>query len=150
MGAAYPLEMRQKALATIDRSEKKLHVSRMFDISRNTLDEWLKLRAATSPVAAKVYRSRGPAPKIADLDEFRRFAAARDHLTQQQIADEWPAPVSNRTIGKGLKSIGYTGKSDATPRRFAALGNAHQDKDLWLPRAHRRQPSNVSPAPRRV
>lgn len=82
----------------------------MFDISRNTLDEWLKLREATGQVSPKVYRSRGPAPKIADLIEFRCFASTRGHLTQQQMADEWPEPVSNRTIGKALKEIGFTRK----------------------------------------
>ena len=117
MGAAYPLEMRQKALAAVDRGEKKLHVSRMFGISRNTLDEWLKLRAATGQVSPKVYRRRGPAPKIADLNEFRRFVATRGHLSQQQMADEWPTLVSNRTVGKALKAIGYTRK-----------------KDVWVPR----------------
>ncbi len=108
MGAAYPLEMRQKALAAVDRGEKKLHVSRMFGISRNTLDAWLKHRVATGQVVPKAYRSRRPAPKIADLAEFRQFAATRGHLTQQQMADAWPEAVSNRTIGKALKAIGYT------------------------------------------
>lgn len=116
MGAAYPIEMREKAIAAVDRGEKKLHVSRMFGISRNTLDEWLKLREATGQVAPKVYRSRGPAPKIADLNAFRQFASTRGHLSQQQMAEAWPEPVSNRTVGKALKAIGFTRK-----------------KDLWLP-----------------
>jgi transposase len=105
MGAAYPIEMRRKALAAVERGEKKLHVSRMFGISRNTLDEWLKRRAATREVAPKTYQRRGPAPKIADLAEFRQFAERRGHLTQQQMADEWPKPVSNRTMGKALKAM---------------------------------------------
>ena len=82
----------------------------MFDISCNTLDEWLKLRAATGQVSPKVYRRRGPAPKIADSTQFRHFAETYGHLIQQQMADEWPQPVSNRTIGKALKAIGFTRK----------------------------------------
>lgn len=120
MGAAYPVEMRQKALAAVDRGEKKLHVSRMFDISRNTLDLWLKRREATGQVEPQAYQRRGPVPKIADLDEFRRFVQPRGHLTQQQMADEWPEPVSNRTIGKALKAIGFTRK-----------------KNLWVPGTRR-------------
>lgn len=133
MGAAYPIEMRQKALAAVDRGEKKLHVSRMFGISRNTLDEWLKLRAATGQVSPKVYRSRGPTPKIADLAQFRRFAETRGHLTQQQMADEWPEPVSNRTIGKALKAIGYTRK-----------------KNLWVPRTGHAPAASLSSATGRL
>ena len=129
MDAAYPIEMRQKALAAVDRGDKKLHVSRMFGISRNTLDEWVKLREATGQVSPKVYRSRGTAPKIGDLGQFRRFAEPRGHLTQQQMADEWPEPVSNRTIGKALKAIGFTRK-----------------KDVWVPRTGREQAASLSSA----
>lgn len=125
MRVAYPLEMRQKVLAAVDCGEKKRHVSRMFGISCNTLDDWLKLRAATGQVLPKAYRRRGPAPKIADLVQFRRFAATRGHLTQQQMADEWPESVSNRTIGKALKAIRFTRKKDvwvSRTRRDPAAG----------------------------
>lgn len=116
MPAAYSLDLRQKVLAAIDRGEKKSRVSRMFSISRNTLDLWLKRRHQTGSIASKDYR-RGPAPKIEDLDAFRDFAQAHGHLTQQQMAQLGPEPLTNRTIGKALKRINFTRK-----------------KDLWLPR----------------
>ena len=46
------------------------------------------------------------------------------------MAQLWPEKIDGDTIGKGLKKIGFTRKSGATPRRFAALGNAHQDERL--------------------
>ncbi|MEM6519013.1 MAG: hypothetical protein AAF722_06725 [Cyanobacteria bacterium P01_C01_bin.70] len=55
MGTAYPIAPCQKALAAFDRGEKKLHVSQMFGINRNTLDEWWKRRAAMGQVSAKGY-----------------------------------------------------------------------------------------------
>jgi len=33
MATSYPIELRQKAVAAVDRGEKKSHVSRMFGIS---------------------------------------------------------------------------------------------------------------------
>ncbi len=72
----------------------------MFGISRNTLDEGLKRRAATGQVTPKPYQSREPAPKIVDLSAFWQLVATFGHLTQQQRADEWPEPVGNRTIGQ--------------------------------------------------
>lgn len=117
MPAAYSLDLRQKVLAAIDRGQKKSHVSRMFNISRNTLDLWLKRRHQTGSVAPIQDYRRGPAPKIEDLDAFRDFAQAHGHLTQQQMAQLWPQPLTNRTIGKALKRINFTRK-----------------KDLWLPR----------------
>lgn len=118
MATSYPIELRQKAVAAINRGEKKSQVSRVFGISRNTLDQWLYWRAETGSLAPKRRSRLGPDPKIADLEAFRCFAEQRGHLTQQQMADEWPEPISNRTLGKALKAIRFTRK-----------------KDLWVPRA---------------
>lgn len=42
MSAPYSDDLRQKAIAAVKRGEGKTDVSRMFNISRNTLDLWLK------------------------------------------------------------------------------------------------------------
>ncbi|MBE9031672.1 helix-turn-helix domain-containing protein, partial [filamentous cyanobacterium LEGE 11480] len=47
MPSPYSLDLRHKALEAIDQGQKKLHVSRMFNVSRNTLDLWLKRREQT-------------------------------------------------------------------------------------------------------
>ncbi|MEO1623090.1 MAG: IS630 transposase-related protein, partial [Cyanobacteria bacterium J06632_3] len=47
MPAAYSLDLCQKAVTAIDRGEKKSHISRTLNISRNTLDLWLKRREET-------------------------------------------------------------------------------------------------------
>ncbi|MEM1279882.1 MAG: hypothetical protein AAGG53_07715 [Cyanobacteria bacterium P01_H01_bin.152] len=129
MGGAYPIAMRQKALAAVDRGEKKRPVSRMFGISRNPLDEWLKLREATGQVSPKSYRSCRSVPKIADWVQFRRFADPRGHLPPPPMADEWSEPVSNRTMGKALKAIRFTRK-----------------KPLWLPQTGREKAASLSAA----
>ncbi|MEM1368415.1 MAG: helix-turn-helix domain-containing protein, partial [Cyanobacteria bacterium P01_H01_bin.15] len=102
--------MRQKAVEAVDRGEQKSQVSRMFGISRNTLDLWLKRRVETGSVAPKSDSRLGPEPKIADLNEFQHFVESRGHLTQQEMADEWSEPISSVTIGKALKAIGFTRK----------------------------------------
>ena len=118
MPAAYDMDLRHKAVAAVDRGEKKSQVSRMFNISRDTLDRWLKQRESTGSIAPKHCVKRGPDPTIKDIEAFRRFAKANGHLTQHQMADLWPDQVSNRTICTMLKRIGFTRK-----------------KDLWVPRA---------------
>lgn len=47
MAPPYSEDMRSKALAAVKRGERKSDVSKMFGISRNTLDLWLKREAAT-------------------------------------------------------------------------------------------------------
>jgi Homeodomain-like domain len=42
MAAPYSDDLRQKAVEAVKRGERKKDVSEIFDISRNTLDLWLK------------------------------------------------------------------------------------------------------------
>lgn len=90
----------------------------MLNISRNTIDLWLKQREATGSVTAKRQYRRGPQPKIADWEQFRAFAQQHGHLTQQDMAERWVERISDRTIGKALKRIGLTRK-----KKRMATGN---------------------------
>jgi transposase len=119
MSAPYSDDLRQKIVDAVDRGERKTQVCRMFNISRNTLDLWLKRREQTGSISAKRAYRRGPEPKINDLEAFDRFAQQHGHLTQQQMAQQWPQPISNRTIGAALERIGFTRK-----KRLIATANA--------------------------
>ncbi len=114
MPAPYSHDLRQKAVDAVDRGQSKSQICRTLQISRNTLNLWLKRRQATATVEAKRDYRHGPLPKITNLDAFEAFAQAHGHLTQQKMAEQWPEPISNRTIGKALKRIGFTRKKRAT------------------------------------
>ena len=43
---------------------------------------------------------RSPQPKITDPEAFRTFAQQHGHRTQQAMAEHWPDPISDWTIGK--------------------------------------------------
>ncbi len=47
MPAPYSEDLRQKAIAAIERGERKSNRSRMLNISRNPLDLWLKRKEQT-------------------------------------------------------------------------------------------------------
>jgi len=110
MPTPYSDDLRQKAIAAVERGERKIQVCRMLKISRNTLNLWLKRQEQTGEVGAKRLYRRGPLPKIKNLDSFRAFAQKHGHLTQQEMADQWSEAISDRTIGKALKQIGFTRK----------------------------------------
>ena len=57
MPAAYSLDLRTKAVAAFDNGERKTQVCRMFDISRNTLDLWLKRRSDTNSLKSCISKS---------------------------------------------------------------------------------------------
>lgn len=108
MASPYSDDLRQKAVDAVERGERKSQVCRLFNISRNTLDLWLKRRQHTGAVGAIRDYRRGPQAKIADLNEFRDFAERHGHLTQQDMAQQWSEPISDRTISKALKRIEFT------------------------------------------
>jgi transposase len=118
MVSPYSDDLRQKAIDAVDRGERKSDVCRMLNISRNTLHLWLKRREETGSFRAIRTYQRGPQPKITDLEAFRAFAQTHGHLTQQQMAQQWSQTISNRTIGKALKRIGFTRK-----KRLMATAN---------------------------
>lgn len=112
MPASYSYDLRTKVINAIDEGMGKTQASRIFKISRNTIDTWLKKRKYSGDYQAKVGYQQGYKPKITDLEEFQRFLQLNGSKTQEEMAEAWPEDISDRTIGKALKKIGYTRKKN--------------------------------------
>ena len=110
MPAPYSDDLRTKVIAAIDRGEKKSHVSRMFNISRDTIDRWLERREKTGNVKAAQAYQRGHSHRIKNWDEFRAFAAQHGDKTQAEMAQLWPGEMSKRTIARALAHLDWTRK----------------------------------------
>ena len=110
MPSPYSYDLRQKVIKAIDGGMSKTQVSSIFKISRNTINTWLHRRRETGDIKAKTGYQKGYNPKIPDLKQFRKFAQINGSKTQKEMASEWPESVSDRTISKALKKIGYTRK----------------------------------------
>jgi transposase len=123
MPAPYSADLRQKVLAAIDDGYRKSHVSQLFNISRNTIDLWLKRRAATGCASPIQDYRRGPQGKIADLEQFRVFAQQHGHLSQKEMAAQWHEPISDHAISKALRRIGFTRKKRAMATRNGTKPN---------------------------
>ncbi len=108
--APYSDDLREKVMTALDRGEKKSQVSRMFNISRDTIDRWLKRRNATGSVAAKQGYQRGHSHRIKDGEEFRAFAQKYADKTQAEMAQLWSGKMSERTMSRALARIGWTRK----------------------------------------
>ena len=70
MPASYSYDLRNKVINAIDGGMRKTQASRVFQISRNTIDTWLKKREETGDYQAKVGYQQGYQPKITDLEKF--------------------------------------------------------------------------------
>lgn len=110
MPAPYSNDLRKKVMAAIDRGEKKSHVSRMFNISRDTIDRWLNRRKTTGSVKALQGYQRGHSHRIQDWEEFHAFAQQYGDKTQAEMAQLWLGEMSERTMSRALARIGWTRK----------------------------------------
>ena len=112
MPTPYSYDLRAKVLQAIEEGMTKTQASRVFRLSRNTINLWLKRREETGDYKAKDGYQKGYRPKIADLEEFREFVRQQGGKTQAEMAEAWSEDISARTIGKGLKKIGFTRKKN--------------------------------------
>lgn len=112
MPAPYSKDLRQKVIAAVDRGERKTDVSRMFNISRNTLDLWLARQAETGSYCSKVMVAK-PKMKIKDWERFREFIKQHGGKTQIQIAKLWGEGVTQQNISDAMKKLGVSRKKRA-------------------------------------
>lgn len=111
MPKTYSQDFRQKVIDAIELDgRKKCEVSELFNISRNTIDLWLKLKAQTGDLKPKSHKHPGSNHKITDWEKFREFAKVHGDKTQKQMAQLWDGDISERTISRALHHIGFTRK----------------------------------------
>jgi transposase len=76
MPAPYSHDLRQKAIEAFKSGERKSDVCRMFDISRNTLELWLKREAQTGDYQAITHFQKGYQHKITAGNALRNLSEA--------------------------------------------------------------------------
>ena len=119
MANPYSYDLRQKVIQAIQLDGmKKSEVAQVFQLSRNTIDLWLKQQAQTGDYKAKPRRPPGNGHKITDWDKFRAFTKMHGDKTQTEMAELWDGEISQRTISRALHKIGLTRK-----KRHTAIGN---------------------------
>lgn len=123
MGAPYGEELRLRALAAFDEGMSKWQVHKTFKIARTTLDAWLKLRETSGGVQATTHYHRGLQPVILDNAENQAFFETYKYKTLAQLCEAWLEKtgirVSDVTMSKALKRLGYTRKKRASTTKSA-------------------------------
>ena len=111
MPKPYSYDLRQKVIQAIEFDGlKKSEASQLFNISRNTIDLWLKRQVETGDFQALPNLPPGNGHKITDWKKFREFAQVHGDKTQVEMAKLWEGQISDRTISRALKKIGFTRK----------------------------------------
>ena len=111
MPKPYSYDFRKKVIEAIEMNGlKKSEASEYFNISRNTINLWLKRREETGDIRVKREKKTGPLSNLTDWQKFEDFVQIYGNKTQVEMAELWPVEISERTISRGLKKIGFTRK----------------------------------------
>jgi transposase len=127
MANPYSYDLRKKVIEAIElNGMKRVEASAAFNISRNTINTWFQRRAETGDFQPKEREQKNKRQKITDWEKFQAFVEEHGDKTQSEMANLWEVEISERTICRALKKIGFTRK-----------------KNLWLPRTRRREEARV-------
>ncbi len=112
MPAPYSYDLRTKAIEAVKRGERKVAVCKMFNISRNTLDLWLKREQETGDCQAITGFQTGNRHKITDWQRFEEFVNQHRGKTQREMARLWGDNVTQQNISDALKKLALSRKKD--------------------------------------
>ena len=114
MPAPYSYDLRDKAIKAVKGGERKSDVCRMLNISRNTLDLWLKREAQTGDYQAITHFQTGYQHKITDWKRFEEFVQKHGGKTQREMAKLWGDNVTQQNISDALAKLGLSRKKRLT------------------------------------
>jgi transposase len=128
MPAPYSDDLRTKAIAAVERGERKIDVSRMLNISRNTLDLWLKRVEQVGDARAITHYQQGCRHKITDWQRFSEFVQQHGDKTQAQMASLWGDKVTQQNISDAMRKIGFSRKKRPMAIENVISSNARSSK----------------------
>ena len=106
----YSIDFRKKVLCYCERTGSVTEASHVFQISRNTIYGWLKLKEKTGELNHQV---KGTKPRKVDRDRLKNYLTDNPDAYLTEIASEFGWHPT--TIHYALKAMGYTRKKRAAP-----------------------------------
>ena len=88
-------------------------VAEMFQVSRDCVYRWVKRHQETGNAYPK-RRGGYKEPKITDMVKFEAFAKAHAHSTLTRMKEKWEGDVSEMSMSRTLKRLGWTRKKNTT------------------------------------
>ena len=111
MPAPYSYDLRKKAIKAVKRGHRKVNVCRIFKISRNTLDLWLKREKETGDYGA-IANKQGRHSKIKEEEKFKLFVKENKDKTQTKMAELWGENITQQNISYTCQKLGITRKKN--------------------------------------
>ena len=106
MTKPYSYDLRKKVVEAIELDGfKKTEASKIFNVSRNTINLWLKRKEETGDYKAKKTTPQNPRTKIKNWKKFQEFVERNADKTQVEMAQLWDGEISDRTMSRALTKI---------------------------------------------
>lgn len=109
MPKSYSDDLRKRVVSARLKGMSVSEASEVFGIHRNCVYRWTARHASTGSVSAYVRGGRRKG-KIGDLEKFLKFAEAHAHSTLKQMVAAWEDEVSEMTMSRTLRKIGWSRK----------------------------------------
>ena len=115
MAHSLSVDLRKRVIdAVVDKKMRITDAAKTFNVGRKAIYRWLDLLKKTNSLTPKTGFQKGRVPKITDWEQFKDFAAKNQHLLVREMVLEWKnltgVVMSNTTMERGLKKVGYTSK----------------------------------------
>ncbi len=107
---AYSLDFRQKVLQYIDKTGSISKAAEIFQLSRNSIYQWLKLQKKTGSLN---HQAKGTKPRKVDRKKLKEHLDKHPDAYLAEIAAEFHCHPT--AIHYALKVMGYTRKKRTVP-----------------------------------
>ncbi|MGT2625048.1 IS630 transposase-related protein [Streptococcus thoraltensis] len=107
---AYSLDFRKKVLAYCDKTGNISEASAVFQISRNTIYQWLKLKEKTGDLNHQV---KGTKPRKVDRDKLKNYLKTHPDAYLTEIASAFGCPSNRYSLRSQIHGI-YSKKKSST------------------------------------
>ena len=111
MPSPYPIELRTRVLEKVETGMTILEVSRIFNVHRETIANWIKIKKENGSCESKKGYQKGHSHKIKDKDKFKKFVNDNKDKSCKELAHLW-GKISASTIYSYIKKIGYSNKKN--------------------------------------
>ena len=111
MPSPYPRELRTRVLEKVETGMTILEVSRIFNVHRETIANWIKIKKENGSCESKKGYQKGHSHKIKDKDKFKKFVNDNKDKSCKELAHLW-GKISASTIYSYIKKIGYSNKKN--------------------------------------
>ena len=112
MPASYPYELRIRVLKAYEKGVRVTKIKETFDVSRNTVYKWLKIKNETGDIKAKEGYQNGHSHKVKNMEEFKNFVESNKDKTTQELSELWICKISKSTVLRYINKINYSYKKN--------------------------------------